>query len=625
MHPLPIHTLGALVSKNAPCVVLDTARPSAGQHFSFVFTRPIRTHVCPAAREVPGFLRTIAREAARFWTAGFLNYEAAYGLEERLINQSKRFRNVAWFGVFPEPFIFDHCTGRWNRPIPLDKARHDRNSSGISLRHSILQRRYTRAIDKIRRYISAGDIYQANFTYDVFLKSKLSPWELYLALRQQQPVPFGAFIDTGKKELLSFSPELFFVKHRNRITVRPMKGTAPRGRTTAEDRQIAAALAADPKNRSENVMIVDLLRNDLGKICETGFVTTKSLFDVERHPSLFQMTSTIEGSLQKGTGFADIMTALFPSGSVTGTPKIRAMEILAGLESGPRGVYCGAIGYTSPKGAAVFSVPIRTLQKKSGDKNWRYRVGSGIVWDSSAREEWKECLNKCDFLIDHKPAFRIFESLLFVEEGRFRFLKEHWQRLSDSAGYFNFPADRSEWDKTVNAVYTKLKTSKQRHKVGIFLDKAGIFAWDHDVLSDKTISESNKIIISKKLLDPSNIFLFHKTDYRPWYAPAVSAIRGKKVFDVIHVNKWGEITEGARSNIFVKIRGKLYTPPVECGLLPGVLRGRLIKSGKCSEKILHLKDLQKAGEVYCGNSVRGLVKVSVGSKCGKYFIPGDNQ
>jgi para-aminobenzoate synthetase/4-amino-4-deoxychorismate lyase len=322
------------------------------------------------------------------------------------------------------------------------------------------------------------------------------------------------------------------------------------------------------------------------------------------------MTSTIEGRLRKQVDFSDTMRALFPGGSVTGAPKIRAMEIIGDLEKGKRAVYCGAIGYSSPKGRSVFSVPIRTLQKNALGKQWQYRVGSGVVWDSSLEEEWRECRDKCGFLTARRPDHRLFESLLF-SKGTFLYLQEHRSRLFDSARYFGFIADKKAWDRTILAIKKNLARSKGLNKVRIFSDKNGVFSWDAEPIIAGKPDGKAMAVISGTAIDPANPLLFHKTTIRPWYDRSVTGLRRVRYFDVIHLNTRGELTEGGRSNLFAQINGVLYTPPVECGLLPGVLRARLLREKKCTEKVLYPEDIEKAEAIYCGNSVRGLVAVEV--------------
>jgi para-aminobenzoate synthetase / 4-amino-4-deoxychorismate lyase len=323
------------------------------------------------------------------------------------------------------------------------------------------------------------------------------------------------------------------------------------------------------------------------------------------------MNSTVEGRVRRGTSLAGTIRALFPSGSVTGAPKIRAMEIIGELERGARGVYCGAIGYSSPDGRQVFSVPIRTLQKNPGMKKWRYRVGSGVVWDSSPGKEWLECVDKCSFLAEPRPEFRLFESLMY-SKGKFLFLRGHRERLLGSARYFDFSLTPKTWEQAVRSIQKKLGAHGDRSfKVRIFSDRNGTISWDHEPLHPQETRYPAAAHLSREAIDPANIFLFHKTTFRRWYEKSTNDIRRSNFFDVLHVNTRGELTEGARSNLFLKIKGTLYTPPVRCGLLPGVLRGWLLETGKCSEKTLYPDDLKRAEAVFCGNSVRGLVRVRI--------------
>jgi para-aminobenzoate synthetase/4-amino-4-deoxychorismate lyase len=602
-----------LINSHDVCVFLDTARPSAEQRYSFVFVKPSQILTCASAEQFPAFLETLDEMSKENWLAGYVSYEAAYGLEQRFspfIKNAVKKKDLAWFGVFGAPYIFDHFTGTWNIDLTpaLDKSIKPPGKPAIRLRNATTPEAYSAAINKIRRFIAAGDVYQVNFTYDLSVASSLHAWDLYKHLRNYQPVPFGAFIKTGSATVASFSPELFFMKQERRIITRPMKGTARRGRNNSEDALLARALATDPKNRSENVMIVDLLRNDLGKICKTGTVATTKQFDVERHPTVLQMTSTVEGVLDKDATLSTIFRALFPCGSVTGAPKIRAMEIIRDLEKGDRGVYCGAIGYSSPQGRAVFSVPIRTLQKKKGAFHWCYRVGSGIVGDSRAKEEWRECGDKCRFLTGSSPDFKLFESILF--DGRaFLYGNDHKKRLLDAAKYFGFHLRGTLWDATTKDILAALIKINHPQKVRVVLDKSGKLIWDGEpVVAQEKI---NIVHVARKAIDTDTPFLFHKTTFRPWYDNAMTAIRNGDCFDVLHFNKKGQLTEGARSNVFLKIKDELFTPPVECGLLPGVLRGRLLKNGKCKERVLKISDIKKADAVYCGNSVRGLVEVTV--------------
>jgi para-aminobenzoate synthetase/4-amino-4-deoxychorismate lyase len=588
-----------------PVVFLDTARPDAQNRASFLFMNPVKVLKTKKFSEVRAILEEIDALRKKYWIAGFLAYEAGYVFEEKFRPMQRPTQSnkghLAWFGVFRKPV---------QRPHPGLAFRPKPSQAPVNIRPGLAQKTYTRAIRKIRSYIARGHTYQVNYTFDVFARTGPDPFSFYAGLRQKQRTPYCAYIDTGEERVLSFSPELFFRITGNTIIVKPMKGTAARGFFQAADQKAAKALARDPKNRAENLMIVDLLRNDLGRICRTGSVKTRRMFEVETHPTLHQMTSTVQGRLRPGAGLSDVFQNIFPSGSVTGAPKIRTMEIIRSLEKGARGVYCGAIGYAAPSGRAVFNVPIRTLQQRRGERAWRFRVGSGIVWDSTAKGEWEECGIKCRFLdIGAHTSFEIFESLLWRK--RLVFLKEHEQRLKRSAAFFGYPFDSRAYRALITKIQKALKNRGSR-KVRIFLDSAGNFRWDRAALGAAPVNlDSKAACVWKKPINRENVFLYHKTTRREWYHKAMDLIRQGKYYDAVFFNEQGELTEGARTNVFVRIRGKLYTPPVSCGLLPGVLRERLLKQGKCFEKILKKVHLKRAEAVYCGNSVRGLVEVKL--------------
>lgn len=580
-------------------VLLDTARPDKSGRRSYLFRNPLEILSTGRLSEVPPLLERAGRLAEKHWLAGYICYEAGYALEERfrstldIPDQPLPGADLIWLGVFGPP----------EKPDAFRLTASEPGDTRARLSFSLTEPGYAARVRRIRDLIAEGHTYQVNLTFDARYSSPLSAEALYASLRQRQPTPYCAFIRTEKREVLSFSPELFFRVDRGRISVKPMKGTAPRGFSETQDQEIGRALAQDPKNRAENLMIVDLLRNDLGRVCKTGSVRTTRLFEIEKHPSLFQMTSTVEGRLKPGTGFQDIIRNIFPSGSVTGAPKIRTMEIIRSLEKGGRGVYCGAIGFTSPSGKAVFNVPIRTLQRKTGQKAWQYRVGSGIVWDSTAESEWEECRVKCSFLaMEGSKDFEILESLLF-DQGPL-YARDHLERMRRSALRLGFAFSPAAFCATLKAM--RFRTPQ---KVRILLSRNGRLHGEAAPMAVSKAPESNLLFVSKAPIDKNNLFLYHKTTRRSWYDGAMEKIKQGHCCDVAFFNKQGELTEGARTNIFVRLKGRLYTPPVECGLLPGVLRERLIRAGKCFEKILTMKDLEKADAIYAGNSVRGLKRV----------------
>ncbi|MBD3319988.1 MAG: aminodeoxychorismate synthase component I [Chitinivibrionales bacterium] len=607
-------SLGKALAGASSAVFLDTARSVSRKAVSYLFMDPVEEVYTCRFSGVDDVLEQVERLSRSCWVAGYLCYEAAYALESRFLSTAgsgrKRSQSpLAWFGVFEKPHIFDHGTRSRVIPLPECESRQppggDRKPGRII--HSIEYPEYARVVSQVKQWIARGHTYQVNFTHDTHYQSDASPFSLYCTLRKTQPAAFSGYVKNRFGHVLSFSPELFFSASGKHITVKPMKGTAPRGRWPEEDTCRAQSLKNSPKDTSENVMIVDLLRNDLGRICKTGSVSTKRLFEVETHYTLHQMTSTITGRLCPGIGFSDIIRNLFPCGSVTGAPKIRTMEIIRSLERRDRGVYCGALGFAAPGNRAVFSVPIRTLQKKRGAGQWRFRVGSGIVWDSKAEDEWNECLIKTGFLTRPAPEFEIFESILF--DTKPVYLRDHVARFRRSAGFFGFPFCGNGFNSILGQVMARCRGTG-RSKVRIFLRPDGHFRWDA-VQIDTSEPVCRRLIISPELTDSNELLLFHKTTYRPWYRRAMEKIRSAKCYDIAFFNTRGELTEGARSNIFVRKAGDLVTPGLCSGLLPGILRSRLLKQGKCREGIITKKDLYAADEIYCGNSVRGMVRVRV--------------
>lgn len=454
---------------------------------------------------------------------------------------------------------------------------------------------YSKSLQDIKALIAQGDTYQVNYTYDYTVSSELEGFNLYQQILGNQKTFYNAYIKNKYEEILSFSPELFFEIEKNIIKTKPMKGTIKRGQSAEEDIQNIDFLRNDIKNRAENVMIVDLLRNDLGKIAKTATVKVDKLFEVETHKTLHQMTSEISAKLLPDINFYNIFEAIFPCGSVTGAPKIRTMEIIDKLETGKREVYCGAIGLISPS-KTVFSVPIRILQKKNVEKDYRCRVGGAVVWDSDISDEWEETRTKLKFLspnIDFELVETIKIDNLDLVLGDL-----HFERLQNSAKELGFK---------FNDNILKIKPEKDGI-MRILLSKNGSFKVQYLPLIE---NKTDKIIISEMPINSQEFFLKHKTTYRPWYYASMKKIQNNEIYDEIFLNEKKELTEGARTNIVLEIDGKFYTPPLECGLLNGVLRQQMIQKNELMEKILYLSDLKKAENIFCINSVRGMKKVII--------------
>ena len=553
------------------------------------------------------------------FAAGYFAYECATHFEPKAgVRPTPADQPLAWFGMYEQCHVFDHITGEFleGEPPELREIESDREPARAQvtgLQCSLSADDYASRIEAIHEFIRAGDVYQLNFTFPLSFKFDLPAANLYSTLRARQPVDYGAFLNCGSsRRILSFSPELFFRVQEDlvprRIVTRPMKGTAPRGRTNAEDRATADWLQSDPKNRSENVMIVDLLRNDLGRLCEFGSVHVDELFAVERHPSLWQMTSTISGDLRPGVRYREIFRALFPSGSVTGAPKVRAMQLLGQLEIDPRGIYTGAIGFFSPA-QTVFNVAIRTIELNG--TNARLGVGSGIVIDSVASDEYRECALKASFLTTAPEPFQLIETMRW--DGSYPLLELHLDRLFDSAAYFGYPCDRS-------AVKSALLRTAHRfedpspHRVRLTLASDGDLHIEHSPLhrDSAQLKEAPRVYIATQRTDPSNRFLFHKTTNRALYVEACDAVRRAGYADALFLNRNGQVTEGAVSSIFIEKEGQWFTPPLECGVLPGVFRRHLLATRpEIQERIILLKDLKAADRVYICNAVSGLRQVVI--------------
>lgn len=452
--------------------------------------------------------------------------------------------------------------------------------------------KYENAINQIKQHIATGNTYEVNFTYPFKVYTNTDTLSLYNYLLMKQKTKYNTFIANEWEELISCSPELFFSLKDGQIKTKPMKGTIARGKTEELDRKNYEFLKNDIKNQAENVMIVDLLRNDLSKIAKTGTVNVDKLFEIEKHPTLYQMTSEISAELKNNTTLLDIFKAIYPCGSITGAPKISTMDIIEEVELHPRGIYCGAIGFIS-KEQCEFSVPIRILQKNRLDDNkfYRYHVGGAIVWDSNIDNEWEETITKKKIL-DTEIKFNLLETLL-IKDGDVKFINYHKKRIEQSAKTlgFEFYPESFYFDTSKDCI------------ARFILAKDGRTQIEYRKINKP---KSFKIKISNEKMNSSNLYLYHKTTFRPWYDFILD-----DYFDIIFLNERNEITEGTRSNIVIQKDNKLYTPPVSCGLLNGVYRQYLIDSKKISEKILYKEDLENADKIFCINSVREMVEVKL--------------
>ena len=641
--PLPEHIVRPLLqhaSQDDFFVFLETTRISEENRLSYLFRQPeemIRFYQGddPAAF----FARAEQYLENGKYLAGWFAYEFGYLLEPRLVDclqQDAMAQPLVELGVFSQPFIYDHLNRRFkdDRSWPLAEVDEldDINPKATAVRPSQQKAQYLDNIAAVKKYIEAGDTYQVNYTLKLLFDYQGDACDFYTRFRRNQRVGYGGFIKSGSRSILSYSPELFFTKNNESCLVRPMKGTIRRGRNVQEDQAMAQFLHNDPKNRSENVMIVDLLRNDLGRLCETGSVKVHSLFDVAAFETLQQMTSTIEGKLRPDLGLLELFRALYPCGSVTGAPKIRTMQIINELETSKRGVYTGAIGFMGPDGSACFNVPIRTLQLENG--KGEMGIGSGVVYDSDPESEWDECLLKSHFLSKEHEAFKLIETILWQRDFGFRLLGLHLSRLQDSATHFLYPLDREAVRQALDGLSDELLAGTQQAvRVRLLLDQQGGIELSHAecepveidflaALSNGAGNNRPRIKISQQRTDPNLSWLYHKTTQRQLYNKEREKAVDEGFFEVIFMNGNDEITEGSITNVFAKFGDTIKTPPLSCGLLNGVLRQHLFErlsgdepdaAGKPSltlqEAVLSKKDLAAADRLFVGNSVRGLVEV----------------
>jgi para-aminobenzoate synthetase/4-amino-4-deoxychorismate lyase len=575
-----------------PCVFLDDATPGREHLSRFGGFRD--AIVARAPEEVPAALAAI--ESARrngFHVAGYFAYELGYLLEPKIARLLPERRDVPllWLGVFETMETID------GRVADVLAAEVRGRAYAGPLRHEWSEDEYKTRFDRVHRYIADGDIYQANLSFRSRFAFAGDPLALYLKLRERSKAAYGAFIDDGERQILSLSPELFFnLSADGELTAKPMKGTIARGSDPQSDAAAKAALAASEKDRAENLMIVDLLRNDLGRVAEIGSVRVPELFAVETYPTLHTMVSTVRAKLRPGADVATILRAVFPCGSITGAPKIRAMEIIRELEASPRGIYCGAIGHFAPDGAARFNVAIRTLTIRDGAGE--LGIGGAVVRDSRSGSEYDECLLKARYYDSARRPLELIETLRWSRDDGFVRLDAHLERMARSAEVFGIPFDPA-----------RLELPEGRSedlRVRITLNEDGAFSCTTAPLGKSQLRWT--YAISSARVQSGDILARHKTNWRElWDGEAQRLARETGCDEVIFLNERGEVAEGSRSTVFVRRGEALLTPPLSAGILDGVLRRDLIAQGKCREAVLMPDDLRKS-EVFFGNSLRGLIE-----------------
>ena len=604
-------------------VLLDFANPhrSAAPPLRHAFSTPHQVLQADCLEEVRAVLDAVYAAAQQGrWCVGYVRYEAAAAFDA-VLQTHPADGPLAWFGVY-------------DAPLPCPEEAPPANDAQVAW-HSALERKdFNAAVARIQQAIAAGELYQVNYTAPLTgTLQQGSSAALFAALQRAQPGGYAAHIDTGTEQVLSVSPELFFdwqdAPGGGTILTRPMKGTAARGATHAQDAANAHALRASPKERAENVMIVDLLRNDLSRIAKPHSVRVPVLFHTQALPSVWQMTSDVQARTRKGTTLTDVFAALFPCGSVTGAPKVRAMQMIRALEPAPRGVYCGAVGVVWPLGAAgadglhpvsaTFNVPIRTVVLRAAAPAALFAshdsaasaalsatcgIGSGITSGAEAQAEWNEWRHKRAFLERASTPFDLLETLA-LDSGKFRHLADHLARLQNAAAHFNVPFDALVVQRSLQALADQHPQGQWR--VRLLLNAAGQPHAQAFALQP-TLQPVRLQLATRPMLEAHSEFVRFKTTRRAHYAAfAPNASGAPGVFDTVLWNEAGEITEGTFGNIALLLDGCWVTPPLSCGLLPGVGRAVALREGRLTEAVVRLDDLPRVQGWAFVNSLRGWV------------------
>ena len=571
-----------------PIVIHD---PEAGHWLTF--ENPVRIISASSLAEILPALREIETEVNQngLFAAGFLSYEAAPAFDSALkVRPDDSGFPLLWFGLYHAP----------QSTLATEAAHpglHSLGDGGTSWLPTITREEYETTVARLRQYLFTGDTYQVNYTFRLRGPCPASPETLFHNLVQAQGPHYSAFVDTGNFVLCSASPELFFRLEGDRLESRPMKGTEKRGLTPEDDRNQAKRLQDSEKNRAENIMIVDMIRNDMGRIAISGSVVPERLFEIERYPTVWQMVSTVTS--QTRAALSDIITALFPCASITGAPKPRTMDIIAREETTPRRIYTGTIGYLAPGRRAQFNIAIRTVLVDRPAGTAEYGVGGGIVWDSETGNEYEECWLKAKVLTDSPPVFDLLETLLWTPADGIFILARHLHRLAESAEYFDIPLSIPDLRSLLNAEGL-MGTVPLRIRLRVARD--GKITLESTPLDLRNASSPVRVRLAAKPVDPGDRFLYHKTTHRAVYEQAKAGV--EDCDDVLLWNPAGELTESTIANIVVERNGELLTPPVRCGLLPGTYRAELLEQGNIREAILPVSELSPSDKIHLINSVR---------------------
>ncbi|QRO06719.1 aminodeoxychorismate synthase, component I [Streptococcus oralis] len=555
----------------------------------YTFTQPIRELKTRDLSEVANLLAQVeSYQVQGYYVVGYVSYEAAPAFEEKLA--------VHKAPLLAEYLLYFTVHDRVETsPIPLTYEDVALPSKWQELTSA---ENYEKAIAQIHHHLRQGDTYQVNYTVQLKQDLSANPFAIYNRMVVEQEAGYNAYVEHDEMAVISMSPELFFEQNDRELTTRPMKGTTQRGLTDQEDLAQASWLEQDPKNRSENMMIVDLLRNDMNRISEVGSEHVERLCQVEQYSTVWQMTSTIKSQLREDVDLVEIFRSLFPCGSITGAPKIATMEIIKNLEPQPRGVYCGTIGLLLPNGRRIFNVAIRTIQLHQGKAI--YGVGGGITWDSTWESEYREVHQKAAVLYRKQARFKLI-STGKISQKQLQFEDQHLERLTKASRYFAYPLDPKKLRQKIEEE-CQVCDVNQDYRLRIGLSKSGEIELSRQILAPLSPSFC-KARLCLQEADLNQSFTYFKTTHRPHLS------LGEQ--EIIYHNVVGELLETSIGNLVLKINGKLYTPPISLGILPGIYRQHLLERGQVEEKVLTLADLNQAEAIYGCNAVRGLYELEV--------------
>ena len=572
------------------------------------FRDPVEVYLANSIEEVKDTIRKAEKKSLvdHLWVVGFLSYEASSAFDEtyKTFSPSSNFP-LAWFAVFneynsiPNPYLVDLAIG-----------------SSLNWVSEINKESYVKNIKYIQNLIREGHTYQVNYSYR--LKSSFDNFfncsrALFSQMIHNQPFGYGAYIETSDFSILSASNELFFKKYGNEVICRPMKGTISRGYDLKSDENNAKWLKESEKNKAENLMITDMVRNDLGKFSNSGSVKVDSLFEIEKYPTLWQMISSVKANSSDSS--LSILSSLFPAASITGAPKHRTMEIISNLEQSAREIYTGSIGFIRPDGSSQFNVAIRTAWFNNITKEAKYAVGGGIVIDSSPEEEWQECVTKSKIIKKNIDNFELLETIKWELSEDFSFLQDHLGRLKRTATFFGINFNYEKIIEKLNEsieIYNAKKSNRHPLIVRLLLNKYGSPRVEISKLVE--LPDPYNVLVSNEPLDVrEDVFVLNKTTNRKVYDYALTSAKRKvtDIHDVIILNNNLELTESTIANLFIEFKGRLLTPPIESGLLPGIYRQYLLDIGRAEEEILDLDILNSSDKIFLANSVRGIWQINI--------------